>query len=85
MQNLGKKGRDKITGFEGIIVSKIFCLFGCAQYGIAGTAYNEKEGKRPPTEYFDEGRVEITGEGIKPEEVKSESGDGPDFNFDIPV
>ncbi len=65
---LGKKAKDKISGVEGIIVAKIDYLFGCAQYGIVPPA---QDGKRMDTEYFDEGRIEITGCGITPEEVQS--------------
>ena len=83
MKNLGKKGKDKITGFEGIIVGKISYLFGCDQYGIAPQTFNKESGKRADTEWFDEGRIEITGEGVKPEEVRVDK-PGADFNFDTP-
>lgn len=83
-QNLGKKAKDKITNFEGIIVGKIEYLFGCNQYGIAGQKYDDKEQKRAPTEWFDEGRIEILGEGITAIEVAADSGPGADFNFDTP-
>ena len=42
MENLGKKAKDKITGFEGIIVGKIIYLFGCNQYGIAPKNFNKE-------------------------------------------
>ena len=32
--NFGKKGRDIITKFEGIITCKISYLTGCDQYGL---------------------------------------------------
>lgn len=79
----GKEARDKITGFKGIIVTKLTCLFGCAQYGIAQQRFDDKEQKRGSTEYFDEGRIEIIGEGINPDEVKVET-PGADFNGDAP-
>lgn len=82
MNNLGKKGKDKITGFEGIIISKINYLFGCSQYGITPQV-KEGEMKRSDTEYFDEGRIEIIGEGIAPASVKVEK-NGADFNRDSP-
>ncbi len=83
MKNLGKKAKDKITNFEGIIIGKISYLFGCDQYGIAGQNYDAKEQKRAPTEWFDEGRVEILGDGIAASEVQVEK-PGADFNFDTP-
>lgn len=34
MENSGKKVKDKITGFEGIVVAKCIYLTGCNQYGV---------------------------------------------------
>jgi hypothetical protein len=79
MNNLGKQARDKITGFEGIIIGKIHFLFGCDQYGIAPKV---TDGKVNDTNWFDEGRVEIIGQGIAPEEVKAEKNGG--INRDCP-
>ena len=64
---LGKKAKDKITGFEGIITSKHVYLTGCTQYGIQPTI--DKDGKVPDKNYFDEGRIEIIGEGFTGESV----------------
>ena len=74
MKNLGKEAKDKITGFEGIIIGKINYLFGCAQYGIAPRV--KEDGKVNDTNWFDEGRIEIIGNGIAPEEVKVEKNGG---------
>jgi hypothetical protein len=79
MKNLGKQAKDKVTGFEGIIIGKINYLFGCAQYGIAPKSV---DGKINDTNWFDEGRVEITGQGVAPEEVKAEKDGG--VNRDTP-
>lgn len=68
MQNLGKKAKDKITGFTGIIIGKITYLFGCDQYGIAPTI--GKDGKPGETNWFDEGRIQIIGKGVDPKSVK---------------
>lgn len=68
MKNLGKKGKDKITGFEGIITSKHIYLTGCNQYGLQPIA--EKNSELPKKGYFDEGRVEIIGDGITADEIK---------------
>lgn len=81
---LGCQAKDKITGFEGVVVTQLVCLFGCNQWGIAGQIFDHKEGKRSPTEYFDEGRVEWTGAGIAPEEVRAEK-PGADRNPDAPT
>lgn len=79
MQHLGKQAKDKVTGFEGVIVAKISYLFGCDQYGITPEA---KDGKINDTCYFDEGRVEILGEGVAPASVKAEKPGG--VNRDAP-
>ncbi len=79
MENLGKEARDKVTGFEGIITAKVNYLYGCNQYGITPKA---QDGKTLDTNYFDEGRIEIIGNGIKPEEVRVERNGG--VNRDVP-
>jgi hypothetical protein len=79
MENLGKAAKDRVTGFKGIIVGKISYLFGCNQYGIAPEA---KDGKVNETNFFDEGRIEITGPGILKEEVSADKPGG--LNRDCP-
>jgi len=76
MELLGKKVKDKITGFEGIATSKHIYLTGCNQYALQPVI--NKEGKVPDREYFDEGRLEIIGEGINLEEIAGEK-PGCDF------
>lgn len=83
MEDLGKLGRDKITGFEGIIVGYAVYLFGCNTYALAPRTFNKETGKRPETEWFDDGRIEIIGEGVSVEEVKGDK-PGAEFNFDSP-
>jgi hypothetical protein len=67
---LGKKAKDKITGFEGIITSKHLYLTGCTQYGIQPII--DKDGKFQEKEYFDEGRLEIIGGGFTKESISAE-------------
>ena len=69
---LGKQAKDKITGFEGILVGRAEHLFGCNTYGIAPQVYDKEKGKRGDTEWFDEGRIQIIGEGITAEEVSTD-------------
>jgi len=79
MIKLGQKAKDKVTGFTGVIVSRITYLFGCDQYGLAPEVI---DGKLNDTLYFDEGRIEILGRGILPEEVQVEKNGG--VNRDCP-
>lgn len=66
---LGKKVRDRITGFEGIAIGECTYLFGCNQIGIAPPAQN---GEVKGSQWFDIGRIEIIGEGISAESVQTE-------------
>ena len=68
MENFGKKGKDKVTGFEGIITCKINYMYGCAQYGL--TPIVDKDGNTKETQWFDEGRISIGEQVILPEDVK---------------
>ena len=70
MENLGKKGKDKITGFVGIVTAKCYHLYGCAQYAL--TPEVDKDGKSQENKWIDEGRLEVIGEGINPADVKVE-------------
>lgn len=75
MIELGRKGKDKITGFEGIIMARHQYLTGCDQYTIVPA--KNKNGGLDDAYQFDEGRIEITGEGIAPNNVQTETKGGP--------
>lgn len=64
MEKLGKKAKDLITDFEGIITSKHIYLDGSVQYALQPTV--DKEGKVRDIQYFDEKRILIIGHGITP-------------------
>ena len=50
MIELGDKVRDKITGFEGIAVSKTEHLNGCVHFGVQAKML---KGEMPEAEYID--------------------------------
>lgn len=77
---LGRQAKDKITGFEGILIGRAEYLTGCTQYGLAPPAVN---GEIKPAQWFDEGRIEITGDGVAAEAVAGEADGGP--NRDAPT
>ena len=52
MIQLGQKAKDKVTGFEGIIIGRCQYLTGCDQYGLVPPA---RDGKIEPAQWFDEG------------------------------
>lgn len=78
---LGKEGEDIITKTKGIIVARAEHLTGCNTYGIAPQAL--KDGKRLDTEWFDEGRIKVIGEGITAETAAA-ADNGSDSNEDNP-
>ncbi|MDO8972182.1 MAG: hypothetical protein Q7U74_15920 [Saprospiraceae bacterium] len=80
MIELGQKAKDKITGFEGIITGRASYLYGCDQY-VLSPAVDEK-GLIIKGEWFDEGRLEITGTGVNAADVQVEKRGGP--NRDAP-
>ena len=71
-ENLGKLGRDQVTGFEGIIVAWTQHLTGCDSYSLRPRAVNGNELKDGAV--FDVGRVDIVGEGVS---AKAVQGDKP--------
>lgn len=72
MENFGKKAKDKVTGFEGIITGKIYYMYGCSQYLLTPSV--DKDGKKQNGEWFDEGRVQVFEMAVEPESVKVEKG-----------
>ena len=70
---MGKKVKDKVTGFVGLVTGKLESLYGCTQYII--TAPIDNKGKAEDNKaVVDEGRVQVIGPGIRPTRVKAKSG-----------
>lgn len=61
---LGKRYRDKITGFTGIAVIKVASLQGCMQYGLTPKMADDDSGKYPNSIYFDHKRLDLIDDGI---------------------
>ena len=72
---LGAKAKDKITGFDGIIIGRADHITGCNTYGLKPKI--NKDGEIKEAEWFDEGMIVITGKGIKPNTVKAVDDGGP--------
>ena len=70
IQDLGKKGKDKITGFTGILTARCEFLTGCNRYCIQPQEL--KDGKPIDSIYFDEAQIEILSDGISEKEVQGE-------------
>ena len=58
MENLGKRAKDKVTGFEGIITGVVFYIDGRQRYGIEAMA---NDSKYEEAAWFDAPRIEIIG------------------------
>lgn len=75
---LGVEARDKITGFTGIVTSKIDYLTRCTQWALTPKA-REDDSKLQDSHWFDTERMEVIGVGISVEfgfaEIKSTGGD----------
>jgi hypothetical protein len=56
---LGRSARDRVTGFEGVITSVSFDLYGCIQVAISPRV--DKDGKLPDGRWLDVHRVESLG------------------------
>lgn len=80
---IGAKAKDKITGFTGVITSRIEYLFNANSNGV--TPPMDKDGKLPDGYQFDEGRMEILPEPkpLKQEDVASPKR-GSMYNRDAP-
>lgn len=72
---LGRKGKDKITGFEGIVTAHVDYLYGCDQYALTPAVGSDV--KTLKSQWFDQGRIEITGPGVLPAEVQGPKPGGP--------
>lgn len=57
IKNLGEKGKDKITGFEGIITAYCYYQYCSPQYCL--TPAVDKDGNKRAVEWFETERIEI--------------------------
>lgn len=58
IEKLGYKAKDKVTGFEGVITSVDFDLYGCIQYLIQPASKDGTD--KSDAKWFDPTRVTIT-------------------------
>ena len=75
IEYLGKEAQDLVTGFKGIITSKWQSLFGTDESLIKPKV--DKDGKSQKSFWIKDGRIEIIGKGISPEEVQTKKTGGP--------
>ncbi len=58
LELLGFRVKDRVTGFEGVVSSVCFDLYGCIQAVVNPGL--DKDGKPRDSHYFDIGRLEAT-------------------------
>lgn len=63
MIKLGRKVRDKITGMEGIAISRIEYLNGCVQYAVQ--PLYKKGSTEMPAWNIDQEQLEVVGKKVK--------------------
>lgn len=79
--SLGSEVEDKVSNFRGKVLLIVEYLHNCSQYFIEPPV--DKDGKPQEGRWFDEGRLMVKGEGIKPEEVAAPKR-GSVFSRDLP-
>lgn len=62
MANLGDRVKDKVTGFEGIVIGKSKWLNNCDTVGVKGKV--KEDGTVPEAVWFDEMQVEVIEENV---------------------
>ena len=61
---IGQRVRDRVTGFEGVTISRIEYLNGCVQYCVKPEVDPKKPGTFPEGAYIDDAQLELVDEGI---------------------
>lgn len=71
----GKQARDKVTGFTGIVTGMSRWMTGCDQYCVVPPV--DKAGKIDDSRWFDEGRLDVIGEGVDASSTVGSKPGGP--------
>ncbi len=59
---LGRHAEDRVTGFQGVVASIYFDLYGCVQVIVMPPV--DKDGKKTEGQAFDVSRLRITGKPV---------------------
>lgn len=74
--SLGVKAKSVITGFEGVIISRVQHITGCDTYGLKPKGL-DKDGKPFDAYFFDENEIEVISQGVKKKMDKLSDGSRP--------
>lgn len=78
---LGSEVQDKVSNFKGKVLVIAESLHNCSQYYVEAPV--DEKGVPAGGHFYDEGRLDIIGQGIKPEEVAAPKR-GSVFSRDLP-
>ena len=69
----GKICRDKVTGYEGMCIGRIWTFYSEKQYCLQAK-YSKKKLRKPLSMWVDEGRIEVleSKDGVTPEDMQTE-------------
>lgn len=70
MLDLGDRVQDRLTGFQGIVISRTAWINGCARLGVQPRGLHE--GKPLDSVVFDENQLELLEEKIYPSDQRVE-------------
>lgn len=74
---LGDSARDRVSGFEGVLIARVEFLNGCTRYELQPPV--DEKGKHVDPRYFDEEQLERTAaERIVAHAAEPTGGDHPD-------
>ncbi len=80
MIELGRKVKDKVTGFAGVTTGFVTYITGCNQALVAAPS---KDGKPGDTNWFDEQRLEYADDGKS--RIVLDNSKTPGFDYAAPV
>ena len=74
---LGDRVRDRITGFEGVVIARLEYLNGCVQYCVKPKIKPDKPNEQPDGCYIDEKFLEVVPANPVPVTPEATGGDLP--------
>lgn len=78
-QHMGRKGRDRITGFEGVVTGHCEYLTGCHQTLLIPPV--DDKGAARDGQWFDDQRIEILADAA----IVLDNGDTPGCDIPAPI
>ena len=72
---LGRKVRDKVTGFTGIATCVAHYLNGCTRVNVEAPV--KDDGTLRGSEFFDIDQIEVVGDGVRSASAKADPTGGP--------